>query len=381
MGIFSFLGGQPPQSSALGGGYAAQPPMQAPPRIPWGSNPMVTMAGLSMLGAPTLGAGLRNVGANAGVGMAAKVGMQDRMMQAQDRAGETAAWTAALKKKSGIPTTPEDDAALAKFPEIALKIMPEPVEWTSLVDPAARLAAGIPAKDTRPVQYNKATGELKFPGGASTTIDNRQVGSPQPGFKFNYDDNGNVLSQEPIPNSDADLDRKAADEAEVNKRANQVQKADVVVEDLDRAMAVVERSPFWTTGIGGSIAGQFSGTGSTDVAKLVDSVKANIGFEQLNQMRSESTTGAALGSVQVVELQFLQSVLGSLEQSQSADQLQYNMKRLKNSYLDIIHGPGKGPPREIVDERREADPSIPDGIDPEDWKFMSPEQKKLFSDG
>lgn len=43
-------------------------------------------------------------------------------------------------------------------------------KWEALTDPAARAAAGIPESDTRPAQRNVATGEVKFPGGATTNI-------------------------------------------------------------------------------------------------------------------------------------------------------------------------------------------------------------------
>lgn len=63
-------------------GQTAQPVL---PRVPWGSNPMVTMAGLSLLGGRNLNEGLSNVAANAGAGMAAKSGMQQFMLAQQER--------------------------------------------------------------------------------------------------------------------------------------------------------------------------------------------------------------------------------------------------------------------------------------------------------
>jgi hypothetical protein len=49
-------------------------------------------------------------------------------------------------------------------------------------------------------------------------------------------------------------------------------------------------------------------------------------------MRDESPTGGALGQVAVQELEALQASLGSLNTSQSSDQLLRNLERLENQY-------------------------------------------------
>ena len=60
-------------------------------------------------------------------------------------------------------------------------------------------------------------------------------------------------------------------------------------------------------------------------------------------MREASPTGGALGQVSTFELQNLMAVFGSLEQSQSNEELQYNLRRLQQVYNDIVHGPGNHP--------------------------------------
>ena len=58
------------------------------------------------------------------------------------------------------------------------------------------------------------------------------------------------------------------------------------------------------------------GSSAKNVSALLDTVKANVGFEQLSAMRAASPTGGALGAVSERENALLQSVLGSVEQSQ-----------------------------------------------------------------
>lgn len=121
--------------------------------------------------------------------------------------------------------------------------------------------------------------------------------------------------------------------------------APLIIEDIDRAVKLTEGQTLLggTTGFMGALYRQIPGSPADNLNKLLDSVRANIGFDQLNQMRQQSPTGAALGAVQVEELRMLQSVMGSLSSSQTKDQLQFNLKRLKNAMLDVIHGPGNGP--------------------------------------
>ncbi len=101
-----------------------------------------------------------------------------------------------------------------------------------------------------------------------------------------------------------------------------------------------------TTGVIGQALSHVGGTAASDVSELIGTVKANAGFAELNKMRNSSPTGAALGSVTEQELAFLQKTIGSLEQKQTEGQLRYNLKRVKNAYMDIVHGEGKGPTRE-----------------------------------
>lgn len=114
MALGNILGIGQQQPNILGGG------MQQP-RIPWGQNQAVTMAALGMLGAPTLNQGLQRAGQMVPVGMAANIATQDRMMTQADKARTRAAMNAAIKLKSKMPLTPEDQAALDASPEVMLQ--------------------------------------------------------------------------------------------------------------------------------------------------------------------------------------------------------------------------------------------------------------------
>lgn len=115
----------------LGGGQQQQQPVL--PRVPWGQNPMITTAALSLLGGRNINEGLANVAATAPAGMAAKSGMQAAMQKRQEdeaaKAAQRAAWNAGMRWKSAggawAGLSPEDQAALSAAPDIAAKFMPQ----------------------------------------------------------------------------------------------------------------------------------------------------------------------------------------------------------------------------------------------------------------
>jgi hypothetical protein len=78
------------------------------------------------------------------------------------------------------------------------------------------------------------------------------------------------------------------------------------------------------------------GTAATDVGALVNTIKANIGFDKLQAMRDASPTGGALGQVSNQEIDFLQSTLNNLNQRQSQEQFNKQLQILENQYLQTI---------------------------------------------
>jgi hypothetical protein len=75
---------------------------------------------------------------------------------------------------------------------------------------------------------------------------------------------------------------------------------------------------------------------------MLDTIGANMGFEQLQAMRAASPTGGALGNVTERELELLQAVQGSLQQSQSREQFQSNLLRRKERLLLTVSRSGAG---------------------------------------
>jgi hypothetical protein len=191
--------------------------------------------------------------------------------------------------------------------------------------------------------------DLKRSG--ATIVD---TGTIPAGYRANRDGNGRIISIEALPGSPAAQEAQAAKEKADSARAQKEQAADVVTQDINRALTAIDSGHLPTTGYLGDKLSGVPGTGAHDLQALLTTIRANIGFDRLQQMRASSPTGGALGAVSDTENKLLASTAGSVEQSQSSTQLKENLKRLYNVYLDTIHGKNGGPPRLPVSKAMQA---------------------------
>ena len=97
----------------------------------------------------------------------------------------------------------------------------------------------------------------------------------------------------------------------------------------DTIDAAKDSADVWTSGFIGSTTSWVPGTPAHDLGNTLSTVKANIGFDKLREMRESSPTGGALGQVSDRENTLLQQVWSSVEQSQSPKQLRDNLDRVK----------------------------------------------------
>lgn len=80
-----------------------------------------------------------------------------------------------------------------------------------------------------------------------------------------------------------------------------------------------------TTGTLGHVAGMVPGSQADKLRKTLGTIQAIVGFDRLQQMRDQSKTGGALGSIAVKELEFLQAVQGSLDITQDPATIKRNI--------------------------------------------------------
>jgi hypothetical protein len=126
---------------------------------------------------------------------------------------------------------------------------------------------------------------------------------------------------------------------------------------LDRVKEAKELVGPFTTGF----AGTFAVLPSSDARKLankIKTIKANLGFNELQQMRDASPTGGALGQVAVQEIEFLQSTIDALDQLESSEDLLSAFKNIEIHYqnwLDAVNG--RNPTRKPTQPRESTAPA------------------------
>jgi len=198
-----------------------------------------------------------------------------------------------------------------------------------------------------------ADGNLEaIPGGPATR---EKASPPPPGYRFKADGTLEAIPGGPAVFREQEGQAKAQ-EAERKQKTNlekeaaaknqALRKSQLVIQDATRALKILEgQSPGVLGAVRQGIESNIPGTKAADLERLLETVKTIGGFEELQAMRNASPTGGALGPVSDMENRMLQATIGNLEKSSSPAQRADNLRRVINTYMDIIHGPGGGPQR------------------------------------
>lgn len=161
--------------------------------------------------------------------------------------------------------------------------------------------------------YNMATGQWEIQPKTSTGTPANNIKSVQGGL---FDINTNSWI---VPPKGAET----TGGSEYSKRITQVAK--------DTIKEIEPQVNKYTTGWRGLQLAKVAGTPAYDFASALDTLKSNIAFGALVQMREASKTGGALGQVSDREGQLLQSSLGALNQGQSPEAFKTQLKKIMES--------------------------------------------------
>lgn len=134
-----------------------------------------------------------------------------------------------------------------------------------------------------------------------------------------------------MPGGKADLEAQIAQKAIADAKMTTISQGMLVNSAIDDINRIVDSSVapnFLITGFGSNLK-YVGGTDAANVDALLSTVKANVGFNKLQEMRNASKTGGALGQVSDYENRLLQGVLASMEQGQTREQFQKNLATIK----------------------------------------------------
>ena len=182
---------------------------------------------------------------------------------------------------------------------------------------------------------------MKRPG---LKIDARTMGTIPTDHRVVYDERGRLSRYEVIPGSPTARKMQEAEAKATGRQEEKTAQADLVGTHIARIREKIAKGagPFGMiplTGMAGAAMEHMPGTKAHDVSKLVDTLKANIGFDALQTMRQNSPTGGSLGAISEKEIKFLQSTIASLEQSQSEEQFLENLALVEQAFNRVVHGP------------------------------------------
>jgi hypothetical protein len=200
-------------------------------------------------------------------------------------------------------------------------------------------------------QAGVAQSEAGGPGQAALVA---RFGKPPKDYRWKDDG-----SAEPIPGGPADIKAgELGEKRDMTKQAITMQ-ANTVLDTVNEARELVGIT---TTGVGGLLA-NLPATSARNLQAKLTTIKANLGFDRLQQMRDMSPTGGALGSVAVQELTSLQATIASLDQLQQPEELRAALDRIEGHYrrwLEVVGAPRRasGPQLDTTKLFSEADAII-----------------------
>lgn len=184
-------------------------------------------------------------------------------------------------------------------------------------------------------------------------MDKLRAGGGRKQFEPILDAQGNVIAQRDTTTGEVKVDprtkileeQKQREAQQAERQSSMQQKASIVTGKVDEALGILNRKEGLidkaissvlpgssVSGLGGKIASYIPGRDAYELQKAVDTVIANLGFDELQKMRQASPTGGALGAVAVKELDMLQSVVASLDIGQDKETLINNLNQVRKHY-------------------------------------------------
>lgn len=196
--------------------------------------------------------------------------------------------------------------------------------------------------DPRGPTFSEETGRINAnnpinvaPGGRAVDPQTGQViaeGAPR---VFSAGDGAQLYSEDGRQIAENVRDAPPVDpaKAEAQQRAAAAERQQIasVRSTIERAK---DQIGFWTTGPLSGLA-VIGGTPAADLNATLDTIEANLSFRALAEMRANSPTGGALGSITERELQLLGATVANLRQSQSPSQLRENLATIERTLTEI----------------------------------------------
>lgn len=210
-------------------------------------------------------------------------------------------------------------------------------ETGEIHNPTLRLMAALESKKKRE-QKERTPGSLgailagKVQRGEMSIKDAFKLQNQGMLLRTGYEDTPDGLY--PVPGGKPAREINDAAIQKENARRERGEKAKFVVSKTNEALNNMGPTAVGTLG-SVSRAIPFIPTKAKDLTSTIDTIKASVSFDALQDMRNNSPTGAALGPVSDRENTLLAAAAGSLETEQTPPQLAANIKEIRKRYSNI----------------------------------------------
>jgi hypothetical protein len=221
--------------------------------------------------------------------------------------------------------------------------------------------------------------QMKRAGGVN--VDARQMGNIPPGYTVEYDKQNRPVRMVPIPGGPAAAEAEKADSVAGAMQNKRMTMTDTVTNAADTARELAGGMSTGLVGQGMSLWGE---TDAAEVYRQTDVLKATATIENLNAMRRESPTGGALGNVTEKEGAMLAAAAGAIDPASGAERFQQQLDKYELTLMRVIHGYEAG--TQIFSQRKamrdqqapRGGDEPPPGVDPNEWQYMTPEERQLW---
>jgi hypothetical protein len=171
------------------------------------------------------------------------------------------------------------------------------------------------------LDYQKAVNESKRGPGVTVNTGEQgpKIGTIPQGYQAIAGEGGYEMSV--VPGGPADQKSQISRQKAQGAMDTFNRATDTTIESIEKA---ISQTNGVTAGLA-SLSAALPGTPARDLFETLQTIKANVGFNRLEEMRANSETGGALGQVTERELDLLAAVNGAIDNSQSPDQLRENL--------------------------------------------------------
>lgn len=237
-----------------------------------------------------------------------------------------------IKSSMGMQVSPQERAALDYLDAKTQTWAFNPVTGSMEHKPSLLERAGFGRGSAAPA--NPQTGGQPIAGGAQPS------GGGVPNVAGNMPPGITPKTRQFIEQNRADeqIKREAGYTKAQSALQGFKQQANLVTNTIDKAIGTISGSTYPLIGSTATGYGSYAPLPNTAARALrnqLDTIKANIGFDKLQQMRDNSPTGGALGQISDFENRLLQAVNGALDPAQE-DQLVENLKVIKELYPQVL---------------------------------------------